>query len=83
MLKMDCQSMPLVRVLRNTADPQDNGCPVIVVLPSDSKCRCISAVRSPGAVLCLIDDDVDDSGHDANCDSHGGDGRLNLGVTAW
>ena len=47
MLKMDCQSMPLVRVLRNTADPQDNGCPVIVVLPSDSKCRCISAVRSP------------------------------------
>ena len=76
MLKMDCQSMPLVRVLRNTADPQDNGCPVIVVLPSDSKCRCISAVRSPGAVLCLIDDD-------ANCDSHGGDGRLNLGVTAW
>ena len=38
---------------------------------------------SPGAVLCLIDDDVDDSGQDANCDSHGGDGRLNLGVTAW
>ena len=38
---------------------------------------------SPGAVLCLIDDDVDDSGHDANCDSHGGDGRFNLGVTAW